>query len=289
MENTEIFRAGKCAISFEVFPPKPTTPPESVYQAIEAISKRNPAFISVTAGAGGSKNAEKTLEIAKAIQDDYGVPSMAHMPCINLTKEDVLTLLEEFKQAGIRNILALRGDRTPGVIPKTDFQYASDLISFIREHGDFNIIGACYPEGHSESQGLIEDIWNLKKKVDAGTNGLITQLFLSNRYFYAFRERVAMTGIDVPISAGIMPVTSLGQIKRMCELSNAKLPKQLVAILTKYEKDPVSLRAAGIEYAVNQIRDLILHGVDGIHIYTMNNPETADLICNEILDLIPYL
>lgn len=276
-------------ISFEVFPPKPTTPPESVYQAIAAISRRNPSFISVTAGAGGSENAEKTLEIAKKIQDEYHVPSVAHMPCINLTKEDVLVLLDAFKKSGIKNILALRGDRTPGVIPKTDFQYASDLISFIREHGDFTILGACYPEGHGESAGVIEDIRNLKIKVDAGTDALITQLFLSNSYFYAFRERAAMTGINVPISAGIMPVTSLGQIKRMCELSNAKLPKHLVAILERYEHDPVSLRAAGIEYAVNQIRDLILHGVEGIHVYTMNNPETADLICNEILDLIPHL
>lgn len=289
MENTKIFRRGRCEISFEVFPPKPTTPPESVYQAIAAISRRNPAFISVTAGAGGSQNAGKTLEIARNIQDDYGVPSVAHMPCINLTKEDARTLLDELRKAGIHNILALRGDRTPGVEPKTDFRYASDLVSFIREHGDFTVLGACYPEGHSESTGLIDDMQNLKKKVDAGVDGLITQLFLDNCYFYAFRDRAAKAGITVPISAGIMPVTSLGQIRRMCDLSNAKLPGRLETLLSRYENDPVSLRAAGIEYAVNQIRDLILHGVEGIHIYAMNNPATADCICNEIADLIPDL
>ena len=285
MKTTELFKK-KTVLSFEIFPPKRTNPVDTVYNTVERLKDLKPDFISVTYGAGGSESNADTLKIASAVKNDYGVESVAHLPCVNLNKSDVLEMLDKLKNAGIENILALRGDVNPDFAPKNDFKYASDLISFIRENGDFNIIGACYPEGHFEASSLIEDIRNLKKKTDAGASHLITQLFFDNGYFYSFRERAVIAGIDVPIQAGIMPVVNKKQIERMVSLCKVDLPKKFLSMMTKYENNPSAMRDAGIAYAVDQIVDLLAQGVDGIHLYTMNNPYIARRIYEAVSSLI---
>lgn len=285
MRTSEIFN-NKTVLSLEIFPPQRTASIGIIYKTLEELQGLNPDFISVTYGAGGSETNSATLEIASAIKNNYGIESVAHLPCINLNKDEVLNMLEGFKQAGVENILALRGDVNPALVPKQDFRYASDLVSFIKENGDFNIIGACYPEGHSESPSLVDDIRSLKIKVDAGTDQLITQLFFDNSYFYSFRERASIAGINVPIEAGIMPAANKKQIERMVALCGVKLPKKFVTMMEKYENNPVAMRDAGIAYAVDQIVDLMAQGVDGIHLYTMNNPYIAKKIYAAISTLL---
>lgn len=211
---------------------------------------------------------------------------MAHIPCLNLTREDVLLILGQLKEQNIENILALRGDRIPDRIPAGDFKYAADLVEFIKMQGDFNIIGACYPEGHQESGGLVRDMKYLKDKVDAGVSQLITQLFFDNEYFYRFRERMDLVGIHVPAEAGIMPVVNKKQIERMVSLCGVKLPKKFISMMERYGDNPVAMRDAGIAYAVDQIVDLAAHGVDGIHLYTMNNPYIANRIYESVFRLM---
>lgn len=285
MRIAELFKK-KQVLSFEVFPPKPTSSMDTIYNTIAGLKELNPDFISVTYGAGGSLNGNKTLDIAKTIKDNYGIEGVAHLPCINLSKDDVLFILEELRYNNMKNLLALRGDINSDIEPYGDFKYASDLIYFIKDHGDFNIIGACYPEGHPESRNMIEDIRNLKQKVDAGTDHLITQLFLDNSYFYKFRERTALAGIDVPIEAGIMPVVNRRQIERMVSLCGVNLPIKFVKIMERYENNPVAMRDAGIAYAIDQIVDLIAQDVQGIHLYTMNNPYIAQRIYEAIYSLL---
>ncbi|ABI68249.1 methylenetetrahydrofolate reductase [NAD(P)H] [Syntrophomonas wolfei] len=285
MRTSEIFN-NKTVLSLEIFPPRRTASIGIIYKTLEELQGLNPDFISVTYGAGGSETNTATLEIASAIKNNYGIESVAHLPCINLNKDEVLNMLEGFKQAGVENILALRGDVNPARVPKQDFRYASDLVSFIKENGDFNIIGACYPEGHSESPSLLDDIRHLKIKVDAGTDQLITQLFFDNSYFYSFRERASVAGINVAIEAGIMPVVNKRQIERMVALCGVKLPKKFVTMMERYENNPEAMRDAGIAYAVDQIVDLIAQGVDGIHLYTMNNPYIAKKIYAAISTLL---
>lgn len=285
MKTSEIFR-NKTVLSFEVFPPKKTSPIETIYNTLDELKNLSPDFISVTYGAGGSLNSSSTIEIASAIKNRYGIESIAHLPCINLSKDEVLSVLDKLKENCIENILALRGDISPDYPIKNDFKHASDLVSFIREHGDFNIIGACYPEGHPESKNLIDDIINLKRKVDSGTNQLVSQLFFDNDKFYSFLERARCAGITVPIEAGIMPVLNKKQIERMVSLSNATLPKKFVTMMEKYEDKPEAIRDAGIAYAVDQIVDLISQGVDGIHLYTMNNAYVAQKISEAVKSII---
>lgn len=285
MRTTDILKE-KVTLSFEVFPPKRTDSVEKIYSTLDALKKLNPDFISVTYGAGGSKNCKTTLDIASSIKNKYGIESVAHLPGIGLKKEDVLLQLEDLKKEGIENILALRGDIPAQECPKGDFTYASDLISFIKEHGDFNIIAACYPEGHSESESILEDLTNLKKKVDAGAEQLITQLFFDNDYFYKFRERCLVAGIHVPIEAGIMPVVNKRQIENMASLCGATIPTKFVTMMKRYENNPIAMRDAGIAYAIDQIVDLVAQGVDGIHLYIMNNPYVAEKIYEAVHRLI---
>ncbi len=285
MRTSEIFKTKK-VLSLEVFPPRRTAPINIIYNTLDGLKGIDPDFISVTYGAGGTEANTATLEIASAIKNQYGIESVAHLPGINLTKIDVLEMLAGFRQTGVENILALRGDINPEYPPKQDFRYASELVTFIKENGDFNIIGACYPEGHNESRSMDEDIRNLKIKVDAGTDQLITQLFFDNRHFYSFRERAAVAGINVPIEAGIMPVVNKKQIERMVSLCGVELPKKFVTIMEKYENNPAAMRDAGIAYAVDQIVDLMAEGVDGIHLYTMNNPYIAQKIYTAISSLL---
>jgi methylenetetrahydrofolate reductase (NADPH) len=285
MKLAELFKT-KQVLSFEVFPPKPTDSVETIFSTIKELKGLQPDFISVTYGAGGSANNNKTLDIAAAIKHDYAIESVMHLPGINYSQAEVLPLLDRLQERGIDNILALRGDINPDIRPCDDFHYANELVSFIREHGDFNIIGACYPEGHAESKNIIDDINNLKRKVDAGTDHLITQLFLDNDYFYSFRERAAIAGINIPIEAGIMPVVNKKQIGRMVSLCGINLPPKFVKMMERYENDAMALRDAGIAYAIDQIVDLLAQGVDGIHLYTMNNPYIAGKIHQAISRLL---
>lgn len=283
MKTNELFK-DKTTLSFEVFPPKSDTPIESIYNTIDGLAPLKPDFISVTYGAGGN-GSNATIGICGMIKEKYGIEPVAHLACINLTREKVLSELEQMKAAGIENILALRGDINPDIPPHEDFHYASELIRLIKEQGDFNIIGACYPECHPEAGSMVEDIKHLREKVDAGCTQLISQLFFDNEDFYAFREKAAIAGINVPIEAGIMPVTNPKTIARMATLCHARLPKKFLTIMSKYENDPVSMREAGIAYAVSQIVDLIANDVDGIHLYTMNNPYIATKICDAVKTL----
>ena len=224
------------------------------------------------------------IPICETIMQKHGIPAIAHLPCINETKESVLEKIAVFQEKGIENVLALRGDRNPAVEPKNDFRYAADLIAFLREHGDFDIAAACYPEGHPEAPDLDTDIQHLREKVDAGASHLISQLFYYNPDFYAFREKTAKAGISVPIEAGIMPVTSKKSIERMVSLCGASIPNRLAKLMARYSDDPASLKAAGLEYAIMQIIDLLENGVDGIHIYTMNNPDVARYLMEQIAE-----
>ena len=285
MRIKELFDKGT-VFSFEVFPPKKTSSIDTVYKTLEELKGLKPDFISVTFGAGGSENSGLSIDIAKKIKDDLGIESAVHLPCINYTKAEIEGILEQFKAQGIENILALRGDIVPGVPIKHDFRYASDLVKFIRKHGDFDIAGACYPEGHMETEDIVTDVLNLKKKVDAGAQHLISQLFFDNSLFYSFIERTKIAGIKVPIEAGIMPVTNKTQIERMVAMCGASLPPKFTKMIQKYEHNPEALRDAGIAYAIDQIVDLVSNGVDGIHLYTMNNAYVATKITNAVENII---
>ena len=285
MRIKELFDKGT-VFSFEVFPPKKTSSIDTVYKTLEELKGLKPDFISVTFGAGGSENSGLSIDIAKKIKDDLGIESAVHLPCINYTKAEIEGILEQFKAQGIENILALRGDIVPGEQIKHDFRYASDLVKFIRKHGDFDIAGACYPEGHMETEDLVTDVLNLKKKVDAGAQHLISQLFFDNSLFYSFIERTKIAGIKVPIEAGIMPVTNKTQIERMVAMCGASLPPKFTKMIQKYEHNPEALRDAGIAYAIDQIVDLVSNGVDGIHLYTMNNAYVATKITNAVENII---
>ena len=265
----------KTVFSFEVFPPRRNAPIETIYETLYELQDLSPDFISVTYGAGGGENKQSTIPIAEHINEICHVPSVVHFPCIGLTKEDVLKKIEEFKKTGIQNILALRGDIPEGMENKGDFRYASDLIRFLKENGDFRISAACYPEGHIENPDKVADIRNLKTKVDAGADYLISQLFFDNEYFYSFREKCDLAGIQVPIEAGIMPVINRRQVLKMAGLCGVNIPKKFQKILERYDDNSVAMRDAGIAYAVDQIVDLLTHGVEGVHLYTMNNSYIA--------------
>ena len=287
MKINDLFnKSDRAILSFEVFPPKKTSPIESVYSKLEEICALKPDFISVTYGAGGTGGHSRTCEIASKIKNDFGVESVAHLTCVNSTKADIDSTLADFKAHNIENILALRGDYVEGVEPKKDFIYASDLCAYIKEHSDFDLGGACYPEVHLEAKDEVEDILNLRKKVEAGAEHLISQLFFDNSVFYRFLERAKIAGINVPIEAGIMPVTNKSQIERMVSMCGASLPSKFVKMMQKYELKPEALRDAGIAYAVEQIVDLLANGVDGIHLYTMNNPYVAKKISEAVVSLL---
>lgn len=286
MKIKSLFQQNKTVFSFEVFPPKKDSPIESVYEKLEEICALKPDFISVTYGAGGTGAHSRTCEIASKIKCDFGVESVAHLTCVNSTRDMIDETLKDFKANGIENILALRGDYVDGVEPQHDFRYAAELCAYIKAKGDFDISGACYPEVHVDAANEVEDVLNLKKKVDAGAEHLISQLFFDNAVFYRFIERTEIAGIKVPIEAGIMPVTNKKQIERMVSMCGASLPAKFSKIMQKYESKPEALRDAGIAYAVEQIVDLIANGVDGIHLYTMNSPYVAAKITDAVSNLL---
>ena len=265
------------SLSFEVFPPNPEVGNDKIISALQNMQDLAPHFISVTASNNKFNIKETTVRLADYIQNDLNIKTIAHLPAIYLTKDKVAETIADLDKVGVQKILALRGDIIPGVEPQKDFRYATDLIEFIKEQAPhFDIIGACYPEGHPDSPNQISDIQNLKKKVDAGCSSLVTQLFFDNERFYDFQDKCTLAGIDVPIHAGIMPILNRNQALRLlktCE--NIHLPRKFKAILDKYENDPESLKAAGLAYAVDQIVDLVTQDVAGVHLYTMNNAETA--------------
>ena len=268
------------SLSFEVFPPNPEVGNDKIIAALKDMQGLAPHFISVTASNNKFNIKETTVRLADYIQNDLEIPTIAHLPAIYLTKDKVAETIADLDKVGVQKILALRGDIIPGVEPQKDFRYATDLIEFINEQAPhFDIIGACYPEGHPDSPNQISDIQNLKRKVDAGCSSLVTQLFFDNERFYDFQDKCTLAGIDVPIHAGIMPILNRNQALRLlktCE--NIHLPRKFKAILDKYENAPESLRAAGLAYAVDQIVDLVTQDVAGVHLYTMNNADTAQYI-----------
>lgn len=275
-------------MSFEIFPPKKTSSIDTVYKAIDGLSDLAPDFISVTYGAGGSLNGVSTVDIASRIKNKYGIESAAHLTGVYLTKSEADEILENLKKNNISKILVLRGDINPEFEPAGDFKYASDLAQYIKQkEGDnFELFGGCYPETHPEAENDRADIESLKIKTDSGVEHLITQLFFDNQFFYDFIERAESAGINVPIEAGIMPVTNAAQIQRMVSLCGASLPPKFAKMMAKYSDNPEAVRDAGIAYAIDQIADLLSNGVYGIHLYTMNNPEVAHRIVSAVKSML---
>ena len=277
----------KQVVSFEIFPPKHGASLQNIDETLEILSSLKPDFISITFGAGGSAVNNRTIELAKKIKEVYRIEPVVHLTCLNYTKAEILSMLNELKDAGIYNLLALRGDRNPDIEPKKEFMYANDLIRFVKEQGeDFHICAACYPETHQEAPGRAADLRHLKEKVDSGATHLISQLFFDNNAYYRFLEDAEIAGINVPIEAGIMPVTNKAQIERMVNLCGATLPEKYRRIMERFEDNKEALFDAGMAYAINQIVYLLTNGVDGIHLYTMNNPAVARRICDGIKNLV---
>ena len=272
-------------LSFEVFPPKKDEEFENAYQIMQELGKLNPDFISCTYGAGGSR-ASKTIEIASYIQKELHINSIAHITCVGFTKEMLQQNCNALEEAGIKHVLALRGDRpqtmTDEQFSNREFYYATDLVRYLKEHTDLQIAGACYPEKHYEASNFEEDLRHLKEKVDAGVSSLISQMFFDNNYFYRFLDKARDLGINVPIHAGIMPITTAKQLGTTVSLSGSSVPKELADLIATYGDDKDDMRKAGVDYAVRQIRDLKEHGVDGIHIYSMNRVKSTKEICSMI-------
>jgi len=286
MKISELFNTNKCVFSLEVFPPKKDAPADTIYNTLDSLKGLSPAFISVTYGAGGTNGDNITGDIASHISNKLGISSAAHLTCVSNTRDDIDVILDDLKKKGVENILALRGDINPERPAKHDFEYASDLIRYIKENGNFHVSAACYPETHLDSPDIITDIKHLKEKQDAGADHMISQLFFDNELFYSFLEKARIAGVSVPIEAGIMPVTNKKSIERMVSMCGASLPAKFTRMMAKYENNPEALRDAGIAYAVDQIVDLVSSGVDGIHLYTMNNPFIAEKIYSAVSGIL---
>lgn len=283
----DIFNKKNPVLSFEVFPPKKESSIDAVTSAIAEMAKLPIDYMSVTYGAGGSTS-KKTADIASYMQDKLNVTALAHLTCISSTTNTIHEALKDLKSRGVENILALRGDipNDPDFVPPNDYKYASELIQEIKAFGGFSIGGACYPECHPDCSSLEQDIEHLKIKADAGADFLVTQMFFDNDAFYDFRNKAVQKGIDLPIDAGIMPLTNINQIKRMCVLSGgASMPAKFTRMIAKYENNPEALKQAGTAYAVDQIIDLISNDISGIHLYTMNKPDVAEKIVSVISSL----
>ena len=273
----DILNKGKVTVSCELFPPKPREPLDGAKEIVGEIAKLRPSFISVTYGAGGSTS-KTTVDVSREVQK-HGLPALAHLTCVGADKKTIQKAIDELKNNGIKNILALRGDEPAGSESVSgDFKYASDLANEIKKQGDFCVGGACYIEGHPESKTLQDDINSLKIKVDAGCEFFTTQMFFDNDRFYNFMFRLLKSGVSVPIVAGIMPITNAAQISRIFSLSGTALPPKFKAMVDRFSGSPSALRQAGLAYATGQIIDLISNGVNHIHIYCMNRPSNAKVI-----------
>ena len=290
MKITELLARDGLSLSFEVFPPKTDTAFESVKAATEEIADLHPAFVSVTYGAGGGTS-RYTLDIAKTIKESHGVPSLAHLTCVSSTRETVRARIEDMKAAGIKNVMALRGD-IPADMQGTDrsnwpYRYAVDLVRELKDSGeDFCIGGACYPEVHPESASQKEDIRYLKEKVDAGVEFLTTQMFFDNNLLYNFLYKIREAGITVPVVPGIMPITAGNQVARAIQLSGSFMPRRFVSLVDKFGSNPAAMKQAGIAYATDQIIDLYANGIKNVHVYTMNKPDVARKIMENLSEIL---
>lgn len=287
MKITELLKRGGLTVSFEVFPPKNDTAFDNVREATESIASLRPSFVSVTYGAGGGTS-KYTLDIARNIKEKYSVPTVAHLTCVSSTKQTVKKKIAEIQEAGIENVMALRGD-----IPKDrgsfvgDYRYAYELIEELRALGeDFCIGAACYPERHPESSSIREDIIRLREKVDTGADFLTTQMFFDNALFYSFMYRIREAGINVPVLPGIMPITNAKQVARARELSGSFMPQRFMSLIDKFGSSAEAMMSAGVAYATDQIIDLFANGIRHIHLYTMNSPEVAKRILSNLSGII---
>ena len=287
MKISELLQNGNITFSCEIFPPKPGADISRMWEVVQGIAELSPDFISVTYGAGGSTS-KRTVEIASAIQEQHGIHALAHLTCVSSSREDIRNQLNLMKENGLENILALRGDlpKDDSIPALTHYKYACELIEDIKSQGDFCIGAACYPEGHVECERREDDIDYLKHKVECGCDFLTTQMFFDNNVLYNFMYRILAKGIHVPVIAGIMPVINSRQIKRSCELSGTQLPQRFRRIAEKFSDDPLAMKQAGIAYATEQIIDLLSNGVEHIHLYTMNNPEIAGAIVNNLSHIL---
>ena len=289
MKLTEIFAKNTYSLSFEVFPPKTSDVYDSVKSATEEITRLRPAFMSVTYGAGGGTS-RYTLDIAKNIRDAFGVPSLAHLTCVSSTKETVAARIADFQAAGIKNVMALRGD-IPADMQGQDrskwaYSHAVELVRELKEKGDFCVGGACYPEVHPESASQKEDVRYLKEKVDAGCDFLTTQMFFDNNLLYNFLYKIREAGIEVPVIAGIMPITNANQVKRAIQLSGSFVPQRFKTIVDCFGSDPKAMQEAGIAYATDQIIDLYANGIKNVHVYSMNKPHVAAKIQSNLASIL---
>lgn len=286
MKIIDLLNEDKVTLSFEVFPPKTSSRYENVLKAAEKIASLNPNFMSVTYGAGGGTSAH-TVALAKDIHEKYGVEVMAHLTCVSSTREHVESMVEQFKENGVENIMALRGDIPSDGKVGEDYQYACQLIKELKAKGDFCIGAACYPEGHVESPSIKEDIQHLKEKVEAGADFLTTQMFFDNNVFYNFLYKIKEAGINVPVVAGIMPITNAKQVSRAVQMSGTSIiPYRFKMMVDAFGDNPEIMKQVGIIYASEQIIDLIANGVKHIHVYTMNKPDVAEGIMNNLSELL---
>ena len=290
MKIIDILKREEMSLSFEVFPPKKETSYDSVKSATEEIAKLKPSFMSVTYGAGGGTSAY-TLDIGKNIKDNYGVPLLAHLTCISSSKDAVKAQIDAIKAAGIKNVMALRGDIPEDMKDEDrsnwDYNHAYELIEQLKNDDyDFCIGGACYPEVHPESENQSEDIKSLKTKVDAGVDFLTTQMVFDNNLFFNFMYKLREAGVTVPVVPGIMPITNANQVERAIKLSGAFMPQRFKAMVDKFGSDPVAMRQAGIAYATDQIIDLYANGITNVHVYSMNKPDVARGIYDNLTDIL---
>ena len=289
MKISTLLKQNTLSLSFEVFPPKTESGFDSVKTATEEIAALRPAFMSVTYGAGGGTS-RYTLDIAQNIKAQYGVPTLAHLTCVSSTHQTVSEKIAAIREAGIQNVMALRGD-----IPadkqnedrsRWDYRYAIDLIRELKAAGDFCIGGACYPEIHPESESQAEDIRYLKEKVDAGCDFLTTQMFFDNNLLYNFLYKIREAGITVPVIPGVMPITNGNQVERAIQLSGSFVPQRFKSLVDKFGHDPAAMKQAGIAYATDQIIDLYANGIKNVHVYSMNKPDVAQKILENLSDMI---
>lgn len=286
MKISEIYKEKGKSLSFEIFPPKKDSELKNIDETLAVLCELKPDFISVTFGAGGSSNCNRTIELAKKIKREYHVEPVVHLTCLHYNKAEINEFAKILTAEGIQNILALRGDKNPNIQEKEDFEHASDLIRFLKPQTDFCFLGACYPECHPESGSRIREMKYLKEKVDAGAEVLLSQLFFDNEQFFRFHESCRIADINVPIIPGIMPAINASQIKRMVTMCGATFPERFQKIICRYETNKEALFDAGMSYALSQIIDLLVSDIDGIHLYTMNNPFVARRICEGIRNII---
>ena len=285
MKIRDLLQQNTLSISFEVFPPKTESGFDSVRTATEEIARLRPSFMSVTYGAGGGTS-RYTLDIAKHIKAQYGVPTLAHLTCVSSTRQTVRERIADIREAGIENVMALRGDIPAAMQDKDrsgwDYRYAIDLIGELKAAGDFCVGGACYPEVHPESRNQAEDIRYLKEKVDAGCDFLTTQMFFDNNLLYNFLYKIRQSGIEVPVIPGIMPITNGNQVERAITLSGSLMPQRFKSLVDKFGDDPAAMKQAGIAYATDQIIDLYANGIHHVHVYSMNKPDVAAKIMDNL-------